>query len=76
MIASGLVEGSILAEGGAPDPSNLMLLAFRIAAGGGLSLVALGGFALLVNVFLLYTEGRPAQYALPSSEGAPAAAGH
>ena len=76
MIASGLVEGSILAEGGAPDPSNLMLLAFRIAAGGGLSLVALGGFALLVNVFLLYTEGRPAQYALPSSESAPAAAGH
>ena len=35
-----------------------------------------GGFALLVNAFLLYTEGRPAQYALPSSEGAPAAAGH
>ena len=38
-----------------------------------LSLIALGGFALLVNVFLLYTEGRPAEYAVPSVDAASAA---
>ena len=74
MIGGGLVQGSLLAQGGTPDQLNLTLLAFRVAAAGGLSLIALGGFALLVNVFLLYTEGRPAEYAVPSVHEASAAA--
>jgi len=76
MVAGGLVEGSLLAEGGTPDQLNLTLLAFRSAAAAGLGLVALGGFSLLVNLFLLYTEGRPAEYALPSTDAASAAATH
>ena len=68
------MQGSLLAEGGTPDKLNLTLLAFRSAAAGGLSLIALGGFALLVNVFLLYTEGRPAEYAVPPVDAASAAA--
>jgi cytochrome c oxidase cbb3-type subunit I len=76
MVAGGLVEGSLLAEGGTPDQLNLTLLAVRSAAAAGLGLVALGGFSLLVNLFLLYTEGRPAEYALPSTDAASAAASH
>lgn len=76
MIAGGLVDGSLLAQGGTPGQTDLTLLAFRVAAAAGLGLVSLGGLALLVNVFLLYTEGRPAEYALPSADAASAAAGH
>jgi len=75
MVGAGLVQGSLQAEGTPPDQLNLTLLAFRLVAAGGLGLVALGGFALLVNVFLLYTEGPPVEYSLPPAEAASAAGG-
>ena len=54
--------------------ADLFVLAFQLVAAAGLGLVALGGLALLVNVFLLYTEGRPVELALPPSDAAAAAA--
>ena len=75
MVGAGLVQGSLQAQGTSPDQLDLTLLAFRLVAAGGIGLVALSGFALLVNVFLLYTEGPPVEYALPPAEAASAAAG-
>ena len=75
MIGGGLVQGSLLAQGGTPGQLDLVLLTFRLAAAAGLGLVALGGLILLVNVFVLYTEGRPAEVVLPGAEALPAA-GH
>jgi cytochrome c oxidase cbb3-type subunit I len=74
MVGGGLVQGSLLAEGTPADQFNLVVLAFQLVAAGGLGLVALGGFTLLVNVFLLYTEGRPVELALPSGDATAAAA--
>jgi cbb3-type cytochrome oxidase subunit 1 len=74
MVAGGLVQGSLLAEGSPADQSNLVVLALQLVAAAGLGLVALAGFALLVNVFLLYTEGRPVDLALPPGDAAAAAA--
>lgn len=76
MIGAGLVQGSLLAQGGTPDQANPVLLAFRLIAFGGLGLAALGGLALLVDLFLLYTEGQPANYSIPAVDAASAAAGH
>ena len=75
MVGAGLVQGSLQAQGTSPDQLDLTLLAFRLVAAGGIGLVALSGFALLVNVFLLYTEGPPVEYALPPAEAASAATG-
>jgi len=74
MVAGGLIQGSLLADGSPADQSNLWVLAFQLVSAAGLGLVALAGFALLVNVFLLYTEGRPVELALPPSDAAAAAA--
>jgi hypothetical protein len=37
--------------------------------------VALAGLALLANLFLMYTSGKPVEYAIPGQPSA-AAAGH
>jgi cbb3-type cytochrome oxidase subunit 1 len=85
MIAGGLAHGSLLAQGATPDQLNTTLLGFRLVAAGGLGLAALGGAALLVNLFLLYTAGQPLGHAIPqaaaptpgTATGTPAtAAGH
>ena len=41
----------------------------------GVGMVALAGLAFLTNLFLMYTSGEPADYAVPG-QSAPAAAGH
>jgi hypothetical protein len=51
------------------------VVGYLVAAFLGLGLSALGALAALVNVFLAYTSGEPADYALPG-QTAPAPAGH
>jgi cbb3-type cytochrome oxidase subunit 1 len=65
MIAGGLAQGSLLAEGGTPDQLNATLFSFRLVAAAGMGLAALGGVALLVNLFILYTEGEPLSSPMP-----------
>ncbi len=75
LIAGGVVHGSLL-QGGAPSEEIEATLFWTNAVGGaGLGLVALGGFAAAVNLFLMYTEGRRAEYTVGIAAAAPAAAG-
>ncbi len=76
MIGGGIVNGSLLAQGAAADKIDATLLLFRLGAAGGLGLVALGGLAMLANLFLRYTSGHPADYGLPDPDASAAAAGH
>jgi cytochrome c oxidase cbb3-type subunit 1 len=74
LMGGGLAEGSLLAAQTPPDEVGAQLLIYRAIAFGAFGLVALGGLALLVNLFLLYTTAEPVEYVLP---GQPAtAAGH
>jgi cbb3-type cytochrome oxidase subunit 1 len=74
MILGGLAHGSLLAQGGTQDQLNGTLLPFRLAALGGIALAALGAAIMLVSLFLLYTSGQPADYAVPET-GPTAASG-
>jgi cytochrome c oxidase cbb3-type subunit I len=74
-MAGGLAHGSLLAEGMAPEEIPAAVMVYVAAAGMGLALAALGALAMLVNLFLMYTSGRPVVY--PAlGEAQPAAAGH
>ena len=68
MIGGGLVQGSLQAQGASPQDVSGALFAIRILAAGGLGLVSLAGLALIVNLFLLYTEGRPVEAGLVAGE--------
>jgi cytochrome c oxidase cbb3-type subunit 1 len=67
LIAGGLAHGSLLAEGAAAEEVNATLSWFRMATAGGLGLAALGAFAALVSMFLMYTTARRADY-VPAAE--------
>jgi cytochrome c oxidase cbb3-type subunit 1 len=75
MIGGGIIHGSLMAQAASADTIDGTLLLFRLAAAGGLGLVALGGLALLVNLFLLYTSGQPADYSVPAADVSTASAG-
>jgi len=75
LIAGGVVHGSLLQGGAAPEEIEATLFWTNAVAGSGLGLVALGGFAAAVNLFLMYTEGRRAEYTVGTAAAAPAAAG-
>ncbi len=75
MIGGGIIGGSLATQGATADQIDGTLLAFRLAAAGGLGLAALGALALLVNLFVAYTSGQPSEYALPPAEAPSAAAG-
>ena len=75
LMGGGLAEASLLAEGTAPDAVDAGLMIYRAIAFLGFGMVALAGLALLTNLFLMYTSGEPADYAVPG-QSAPAAAGH
>jgi len=51
------------------------LLPYRVIGFLGFGLVALGSLTTLANLFLMYTSGEPAEYAVPG-QSATAAAGH
>jgi cytochrome c oxidase cbb3-type subunit I len=74
LMGAGFAEGSLLAAQAPPDQVRADLLVYRAIALVAFGLVALGGLAVLVNLFLLYTVADPVEYVLP---GQPAtAAGH
>ncbi|HEX6209998.1 MAG TPA: hypothetical protein VF136_04430, partial [Methylomirabilota bacterium] len=75
LMGAGLAEGSLLASGTAAEEIAATLLPYRVAGFLGFGLVALGGLSTLVNLFLIYTSGEPADYTVPG-QAATAAAGH
>lgn len=62
LIGAGIAHGSLRAEGAAAEEVRGTLSWFLMAAGGGLGLVALGGLAALVALFVMYTTARRAEY--------------
>jgi hypothetical protein len=44
---------------------------YRVVGFGGFGLVALGGLAMLVSIFVMYTAAEPADYVVPG-QAAPA----
>jgi cytochrome c oxidase cbb3-type subunit 1 len=75
LMGGGLAEGSLRAAGTAPEAIDAALVFYRVPAFLGMGLVALAGLAMLANLFLMYTSGEPADYAIPG-QAASAAAGH
>jgi cytochrome c oxidase cbb3-type subunit 1 len=74
LMGAGLAEGSLLASGTAAGEISAALLPYRVAGFLGFGLVALGGLSTLINLFLIYTSGEPADYTVPGQ--AATAAGH
>jgi len=66
LMFGGLAQGSLLAQGAAPEVIDGTLVWFRLGAVAGLGLAALGGLALLGNLFLMYTDAGLAEYAVAS----------
>ena len=75
LIAGGVVHGSLMSGGAGPDEIEATIFWTYAVGGAGLGLVALGGLAAAINVFLMYTEGRRAEYNVGAAAAAPAAAG-
>jgi cbb3-type cytochrome oxidase subunit 1 len=75
LMGGGLAEASLLGQGVAEEAVADGLLPYRLFALPGIGMIALGGLALLANLFLMYTSGRPAAHAVPGQQAA-AAAGH
>jgi cytochrome c oxidase cbb3-type subunit I len=75
LMGGGIAEGSLMAQGTAPDAIGAGLIVYRGAALLGVGMVALAGLAFVLNLFLMYTAGEPAEYAVPGTATA-AATGH
>lgn len=75
LMGGGLAEGSLRAQAASPEALAAGTLWYMVVAFIGMSLVALGALATLVNLFMAYTSGQPAHYAAPGSSAA-TAAGH
>ncbi len=74
LISGGIVHGSLLRDGATADQVNSLLFWFRLVLGAGLGLVALGALLAVLNVFLMYTGARRAEYAvIGEAAAAPAA---
>lgn len=74
LMGAGLAEGSLLAAATAAEDISAALLPYRVPALLGFGLVALAGLSALINLFLIYTSGEPADYTVPRQ--AATAAGH
>jgi hypothetical protein len=74
-MGAGMAEGSMRATGADAEAVAAGTQGYIFVAFAGIGLIALGGLATLVNLFLAYTSGEPVDYALPG-QSAPAAAGH
>lgn len=75
LMGGGMAEGSFRAQGTAPDAAAAALLVYHAVAFAGIGMVALAGLALVMNVFLMYASGEPAEYSVPGASTA-AAVGH
>ena len=75
LMGGGMAEGSFRAQGTPPDAAGAALLVYHAVAFAGIGMVALAGLAMVVNLFLMYSSGEPAEYSVPGAPAA-AAAGH
>ena len=69
-----MAEGALRTAQAAPEDVAAALAPYRVSAFLGFGLAALGGLAMLVNLFLMYTSGDPVEYVVPGQTAA--AAGH
>ncbi|MGH2429831.1 MAG: cbb3-type cytochrome c oxidase subunit I [Candidatus Limnocylindria bacterium] len=76
LMGGGLAEGSLIGQGATAEALAAGLLPYRLTAAAGIGLVALGGLAMVVNLFLMYTSGEPAEYAVPGQPATATAGGH
>jgi cytochrome c oxidase cbb3-type subunit 1 len=78
LLAGGIAHGSLLRDGATPDAIEGTMRWFQGAAAAGIGLIGLGGLAVVVNLFLIYTGARRAEYAVvdqaSSAAGEPAGA--
>jgi cbb3-type cytochrome oxidase subunit 1 len=75
LITGGVAHGSLLAQGGSPEEIEAFVFWFRLGLGAGIGLSALAATVVALNVFLMYTSGRRADYAV-LGDALPAPAGH
>ena len=75
LMGGGMAEGSLRAQAASPEAIADGLLGYVVTAFAGMGLAAAGALATLVNLFLAYTSGRPADYVVPGTS-ATAPAGH
>jgi cytochrome c oxidase cbb3-type subunit 1 len=74
LIFGGVAHGSLLAQAATPEEINGFVFWFRLVLGAGISLSALAAAVVALNVFLMYTSARPAEYAIiTDAVAAPAA---
>ena len=64
LVAGGIVHGSLLRDGATADKISGLLFWFRLVLGAGFGLVALAALLAVLNVFLMYTSARRAEYAV------------
>jgi cbb3-type cytochrome oxidase subunit 1 len=64
LIAGGIVHGSLLAGGADAAQVDGTLFWFRLVLGAGLGLTGLAALLATLNVFLMYTSARRAEYAV------------
>ncbi len=74
LIAGGIANGTMLSEGATPEQISGLLFWFRLVLGAGIGLVALGALLATLNVFLMYTGARRAEYAVIGETAASPAA--
>lgn len=74
LVAGGIVHGSLLRDGASAGQITGLLFWFRLVLGAGLGLVALAALLAVLNVFLMYTSARRAEYTV-IGEAAAAPAG-
>jgi cbb3-type cytochrome oxidase subunit 1 len=70
LVGAGIVHGSLMRDGAAPEAVSGTLLWFRLVAAGGLGMVALGGVCAVLTLFLIYTTARRAEYVVSDAVAA------
>jgi cbb3-type cytochrome oxidase subunit 1 len=70
LVGAGIVHGSLMRDGEAPEVVSGTLLLFRLVAAGGLGMVALGGVCAVLTLFLIYTTARRAEYVVSDAVAA------
>lgn len=76
LIFGSVAQGSLLAQAAPPEEIDAFAFWFRLVLGAGISLTALAAAVLALNVFLMYTSARRAEYAVVVSDAAAAPAAH
>jgi cytochrome c oxidase cbb3-type subunit 1 len=64
LIGGGVVQGSLLADAAAPEVIDMFVFWSRVVLGAGVGLSALAAAVFALNVFLMYTSARRAEYAI------------